>query len=101
MRLGGISGPVDVANYLSGEVNIMALHFILFYVLMLLAGIVLTVITMHRMISGKISLPRWTKILMSLAMIAMLVIILLGMLPTRTITVTTDQTTQIITPGKN
>ena len=79
----------------------MSLYFIYFYALMLAAGIILTVITMLRMYSGKINIPRWAKILLSLAMIVMLVITLLGMLPTRTITVTTDQTVQTITPSEN
>ena len=79
----------------------MSLYFIDFYAFMLAAGIVLSVITMLRMYSGKINIPRWAKILLSLAMIVMLVITLLGMLPTRTITVTTDQTVQTITPSKN
>ena len=70
-------------------------------VIMLLAGSILTVITIARMCSGKINIPLWAKILLSIAMIAMLLITLLGMLPTRTITVTTDQITQIIIPNQD
>ena len=79
----------------------MSLKFSALYVLMLAAGIVLTVITMVRMRSGKIRIPLWSKILLSFAMIAMLVITLLGMLPTRSVTVNRDHTTQIITPSKH
>ena len=79
----------------------MSLIFSAFYVLMLAAGIVLTVITMVRMRSGKIRIPLWSKILLSFAMIAMLVITLLGMLPTRSVAVNRDHTTQIITPSKH
>ena len=53
----------------------------LFYILMLIGGILLTVITMVRMHSGQLSLPGWGKVLWSIAMIAMVVILFLGMLP--------------------
>ena len=77
----------------------MSLPFSAFYVLMLTAGIVLTIITMVRMYSGKIHIPHWAKVLLSLAMIFMLLITLMGMLPTSTVTVTRDHTSQIITPA--
>ena len=48
---------------------------------MLIGGIVLTVITMSRMFNGQLSLPGWGKVLLSIAMIAMVVILFLGMLP--------------------
>ena len=53
----------------------------LFYILMLIGGILLTVITVVRMHSGQLSLPGWGKVLLSIAMIAMVVILFLGMLP--------------------
>ena len=76
----------------------MELQFSLFYILMLLAGIILTVITIQRMVSGKISIPGWAKILLSLAMITMLVITLLGMLPVRSVDVDITEETVIVTP---
>ena len=101
MRLGSISDPVGVSNHLLSEVIFVELDFVYFYLIMLLAGSILTVITIARMCSGKINIPLWAKILLSIAMIAMLLITLLGMLPTRTITVTTDQITQIIIPNQD
>ena len=59
----------------------------IFGISMLLGGIVLTVITMARMRSGQISLPGWGKVLLCIGMIAMLVILFLGMLPTHLIEV--------------
>ena len=53
----------------------------IFLILMLIFGIVLTVITMLRMRSGKITLPSWGKFLICAAMIAMLVIQIFAMLP--------------------
>ena len=53
----------------------------IFAILMLISGIVLTVITINRMVSGKIDLPGWGKVLLSVAMIAMLVIQIFAMLP--------------------
>ena len=71
--------------------------FIEFYILMLLSGIVLTVITIRRMCQGQIMLPLWAKFLLTIAMITMLVIILLGILPTQVVDVTiTDGV--IVTP---
>jgi hypothetical protein len=48
---------------------------------MLICGIVLTVTTMLRMRSGRITLPSWGKTLLCIAMIAMLVIQIFAMLP--------------------
>lgn len=59
----------------------------IFGISMLLGGIVLTVITMARMRSGQISLPGWGKVLLCIGMIAMLVILFLGILPTHLIEV--------------
>lgn len=53
----------------------------IFAIAMLIGGIVLTVITILRMHSGKITLPPWGKFLVCAAMIAMLVIQIAGMLP--------------------
>lgn len=49
--------------------------------ILLISGIVLTVITIRRMIRGQIALPGWAKWLLSAAMIGMLLITLNGMLP--------------------
>ena len=49
--------------------------------ILLVSGIVLTAITIRRMIRGQIALPGWAKWLLSAAMIGMLLITLLGMLP--------------------
>ena len=59
----------------------------IFYILMLIGGIILTVITMARMRSGHISLPSWGKVLLCIGMIAMLVILFLGILPSHLIEV--------------
>ena len=53
----------------------------IFAILMLISGITLTVITMMRMRAGKISLAPFTKFLVCIAMIAMLVIQIFAMLP--------------------
>ncbi len=53
----------------------------MFALILLVSGIVLTVITIRRMIRGQIALPGWAKWLLSAAMIGMLLITLLGMLP--------------------
>ena len=53
----------------------------IFGILMLIFGIVLTVITMMRMRSGKIAISSFAKFLVCAAMIAMLVIQIFAMLP--------------------
>ena len=53
----------------------------IFALILLVSGIVLTVITIRRMIRGQIALPGWAKWLLSAAMIGMLLITLIGMLP--------------------
>lgn len=53
----------------------------IFAALMLIFGIVLTVITMKRMHSGKIAISSFAKFLVCAAMIAMLVIQIFAMLP--------------------
>ena len=52
-----------------------------FSFLLLLAGIILTAITIFQMCSGRLSLPGWAKVLLSAAMIFMLIVALIGMLP--------------------
>ena len=53
----------------------------IFYILMLIGGIILTVITMSRMFNGQLNLPGWGKVLLCIGMIAGLVILFLSMLP--------------------
>lgn len=75
----------------------MNINYIALYILLILAGVILTFITIRRMCLGQITLPLWAKLLLSIAMIAMLVITLLGILPTRVVDVTiTDGV--IVTP---
>ncbi len=73
-----------------------------FRFLLLIAGIILTAITMLRMRSGQITLPRWGKILLSAAMILVLIITLIGMLPPIAVHVTNpfvSEDTHIVTPA--
>lgn len=60
----------------------MTVKYAFLYILMLPAGITLTVITMLRMRAGKIALPQWAKILVALGMILSQIILLSAMLPT-------------------
>lgn len=53
----------------------------MFSILMLPAGIALTVITIMRIRSGKISLPQWAKVLLVVGMILSQIILVLGMMP--------------------
>lgn len=55
--------------------------------IMLAAGIVLTVITIRRMVSGQIDLPKWTRLLLAAVMILGLLVTLAGMLPPEVIQV--------------
>ena len=59
----------------------MSIYLIEFKLLMLIAGIILSVITLLRMRSGQITLSRWAKLLLTVGMLALLVILLLSMLP--------------------
>lgn len=73
----------------------------LFYILMLIGGIVLTVITMVRMFHGQLSLPGWGKVLLCIGMIAMLVILFLAMLPANLVEIENpfvETHTQIVFP---
>lgn len=49
--------------------------------LLLIFGILLTIITIRRMISGRISLSKWAKVLLSCLMISYLLFLLLMILP--------------------
>lgn len=53
----------------------------MFSILMLPAGIALTVITIMRIRSGKICLPQWAKVLLVVGMILSQIILVLGMMP--------------------
>ena len=53
----------------------------IFALILLISGIILTVITIRRMILGQINVPGWEKLLLSAAMILMQLILLLSMLP--------------------
>ena len=62
----------------------------------------MTAITMLHIRSGKISLPGWGKVLLCIAMIAMLLILVLGMLPPDVINVETpfeNEYTHIVSPS--
>jgi hypothetical protein len=59
----------------------------IFYILMLIGGIILSVITARCMFNGQLSLPGWGKVFLCIGMIAMLVILFLGILPTHLIEV--------------
>lgn len=52
-----------------------------FTLLLLIFGLILTIITIRRMVTGLISLPRWGKILLIITMITSLLILVLMMLP--------------------
>ena len=73
----------------------------IFYILMLIGGIILTVITMSRMFNGQLSLPGWGKVFLCIGMIAMLLVLVLGMLPPDVIEVTNpfvEEYTHIVFP---
>ena len=73
-----------------------------FYILALIGGIILTVITMSRMFNGQLSLPGWGKVFLCIGMIAMLLVLVLGMLPPDVIEVTNpfvEEYTHIVTPS--
>ena len=65
--------------------------------LMLLAGVALSIITIRRMVSGAISIPRWAKAILVIGMILMNLIIFLSILPPVHIDVFSQQT-EAITP---
>lgn len=72
--------------------------------LVLLVGIVLTFITVRRMIMGQITLPTWAKILLTAAMILSLLIVFFSMLPLLNIpldNVFVNEQTHIVTPAES
>ena len=74
----------------------------IFALILLISGIVLTFVTIRRMIRGQISLPGWGKWLLSAVMIGMLLITLIGMLPPLEITVENpfvETNTHIVSPA--
>lgn len=60
----------------------MTVKYAILYILMLPTGITLTVITILRMRSGKITLPPWAKVLVVAGMILSQVILAAAMMPT-------------------
>ena len=77
----GISVHLDRSDCLYREVAVMELSFATASFLMLLAGIVLSVITIRRMVSGAICIPRWSKLVLIIGMILMNLILFLSILP--------------------
>ena len=62
--MGCVSAPVGAVYYIFGEVIRMTVKYAMLYILMLPAGIALTIITILRMRNGKIVLPQWAKVLL-------------------------------------
>ena len=81
----------------------MTVGYSLLSILMLPAGLALTVITILRIRSGKISLPRWGKILVIVGMLLLQVILIAAMMPTGVYQAVTDtfidQDTHTVTPA--
>lgn len=68
-------------------------------VLLLIFGIVLTTITIRRMITGRISLPKWGKVMLSVAMIGWLLFLILCILPPVEVdNIFVNEYTDVITP---
>ncbi len=68
-------------------------------VLLLIFGIVLTIITIRRMITGRISLPKWGKVMLSVAMIGWLLFLILCILPPVEVdNIFVNEYTDVITP---
>lgn len=68
-------------------------------ILLLIMGMILTIITIRRMITGQILLPHWAKILLSTVMVAWLLFMLLMMLPPINVdNVFVTEDTHIVTP---
>lgn len=59
----------------------MTLKYAILYVLLLPVGIALTAITLARMYNGRISLPRWAKMILIIGMILSQLILVAAMLP--------------------
>lgn len=74
----------------------------IFAITMLIFGIILTVITILRIRSGKITLPTWGKFLVCAAMIGMLAIQIACMLPPKIVNVDNpfvEEHTHIVVPS--
>lgn len=72
-----------------------------FRLLMLLAGIVLTVITVRRMVRREICVPGWAKVLLTAGMILLQLILLLSILPPLKVEVDNpfvNEQTHVVTP---
>lgn len=67
-------------------------------ILLLIIGIILTIITIRRMITGQIVLPRWAKILLSTVMVAWLLFMLLMLPSFKADNVFIPEETHIVTP---
>lgn len=104
MYLVSISVHFCVSDRIYGEVNGMEIAFVFmdfFRLLMLLVGIVLTVITVRRMVHREICVPSWAKVLLTAGMILLQLILLLSILPPIEINVDNpfvDEQTHIVTP---
>ena len=59
----------------------MTVKYAMLYILMLPAGIALTVVTLLRMRNGKIVLPQWAKVLLIAGMILSQIILVVVMMP--------------------
>lgn len=69
-------------------------------VLLPIFGIILTIVTIRRMVTGRISLPRWGKVLLSAAMITWNLFLVLSMLPPVEVdNIFVEEHTQIVTPA--
>ncbi len=103
MRLGDLFASVGTVYYFFGEVIEMTVGYSLLFILMLPAGIVLTVITILRIRSGKISLPRWAKILVVVGSLLLQMILIAAMMPTSVYQAVKDtfinQDTHTVTPA--
>lgn len=69
--------------------------------ILLVAGILLTVLTLLRMRSGQIALPRWTSAGLAAFMIVLLLVTVAGMLPPSEVIITNplvNEETHIVTP---
>lgn len=70
-----------------------------FTFLLLVSGVILTVITIRRMVNGSIFIPCWTKILLILGMILMQLILLFSLLPPMQVdSIFVKESTSIVTP---
>lgn len=82
MRLGDLSVPVGAVYSFSGEVIDMTVGYSLLTILMLPAGIALSIITILRIRSGRIALSRWGKVLVIAGILLSQVILIAAMMPT-------------------